>query len=190
MIREAILTTRRANGSVHIAPMGIHERGEHWVVAPFRPSGSLDNLLREGFAVVNFTDDVRVFAGCLTGHRSWPVLPAARIPAPRLAGALAHAELLLERVEDEPLRPRLICRVAHEGTHAPFRGFNRAQSAVVEAAILTSRLEMLPWDKIERELDYLRIGFEKTAGAREREAWGWLMERIAAFRGRPAGQCA
>ena len=40
-------------------------------------------------------------------------------------------------------------------TIAPFRGFNRAQAAVVEAAILVSRLHMLPPDKIEREIGYL-----------------------------------
>jgi hypothetical protein len=29
---------------------------------------------------------------------------------------------------------------------------------------------------------YLAIAVEKTAGAREREAWGWLSDRVAAFR--------
>lgn len=182
MIHEVIVTTRTPEGGTHIAPMGVHERGERLVVAPFRPSASLDNLLRERGAVVNYIDDVRVFAGCLTGRRDWPLAPAERIPGMRLADALAHAELRLDEVEDDPQRPRLVCRVVHEANHAPFRGFNRAQSAVVEAAILTSRLGMLPWEKIDAELAYLRIGVEKTAGPREQEAWGWLMERIEDFR--------
>ena len=33
-------------------------------------------------------------------------------------------------------------------------------------------------EKIESEIDYLRIGLEKTAGDRELEAWGWLMAVI------------
>lgn len=37
---------------------------------------------------------------------------------------------------------------------------------------------MLPWEKIQSELDYLRIGFEKTTGDRERQAWEWLMAVI------------
>jgi hypothetical protein len=41
---------------------------------------------------------------------------------------------------------------------------------------------MLPPEKIEAELKYLEIAISKTAGAREQEAWGWLMERIAAWR--------
>ena len=64
----------------------------------------------------------------------------------------------------------------------PFRGFNRAQAAVVEAAILVSRLHMLPAEKIDREMAYLAIAIDKTAGPAEREAWSWLVERIEQFR--------
>jgi hypothetical protein len=53
---------------------------------------------------------------------------------------------------------------------------------VLECAVLVSRLEMLPPEKIEAELKYLEIAISKTAGAREQEAWSWLMERIAAWR--------
>jgi len=80
--------------------------------------------------------------------------------------------------------------VVHAANHAPFKGFNRAQFAVLEAAILASRLHLLPWSKVEAELDYLRIGLEKCAGEREREAWGWLMEKIAAFRLAGKGEAA
>lgn len=182
MIHEVIVTTPTTDGGAHLAPMGVHERGERLVVAPFRPSASLDNLLRAGCAVVNYTDDVRIFAGCLTGRRDWPLSAADTVPVPRLTHALAHAELRLESVEDDAQRPRLVCRVVREVNHAPFRGFNRAQFAVLEAAILTSRLGMLSWDKIDTELAYLRIGLDKTAGAHEREAWAWLMERIESVR--------
>ncbi len=65
-----------------------------------------------------------------------------------------------------------------EASHAPFKGFNRAQAAVIEAAILASRLHMLPREKIERELGYLQIAVEKTAGPREHEAWRLLVEKI------------
>ena len=39
---------------------------------------------------------------------------------------------------------------------------------------------MLPRDRIERELAYLRSAVEKTAGAREVEAWSWLAEKVEA----------
>jgi len=190
MIRETVLTTRSGDGRIHIAPMGVHERPDGLMIAPFRPSATLDNLLREGFAAVNCIDDVRVIAGCLTGRRDWPTVPTARVPGARLADALSHLEVVLERVENDALRPRLLCRVVREDTHRPFRGFNRAQGAVVEAAILVSRLHMLPRDKIERELEYLTIAMDKTAGPREREAWDWLMEKIETFRRRQREACA
>jgi len=182
MIREVIVTSRSPDGESHIAPMGIHVTGADRLLMPFKPSRTLDNVLATGVAVMNFTDDVRGF--CRLSDRSPRLAAGAGVTTDclRLAGALAHAELRLLRHEDDPLRPRLHCRVVHEGNHAPFRGFNRAQFAVLEAAILVSRLHMLPTEKIEAELAYLRTGLDKTAGAAEREAWGWLMERIEQHR--------
>jgi hypothetical protein len=179
MIRECIVTTLNAEGKPHIAPLGlIADEGGGWIVAPFRPSTTLDNLRVNPHAVANFTDDVLIFAGCLTGKRDWPTREASRVPGRILEGALAHAELTVERIEEDEQRPRFHCRVVYEASHAPFQGFNRAQNAVIEAAILTSRLSMLPRDKIERELGYLQIAVEKTAGAREHEAWRLLVEKI------------
>jgi hypothetical protein len=71
--------------------------------------------------------------------------------------------------------------VSKVGTHAPFRGLNRAKAAVLEAAILVSRLSMLPRERIESEIAYLKIAVEKTAGPEEREAWDWLMEAVTQF---------
>ncbi|MBI1733392.1 MAG: DUF447 family protein [Gammaproteobacteria bacterium] len=181
MIREIIITSRNADGSTHIAPMGVREEDGLYVVAPFRPSRTLDNLAREKCAVMNFTDDVRVYAGALTGRYDWPLCAATRVDGFRLRDALNHAELEVRRFEDDPQRPRFYCAVVHQETHAPFRGFNRAQTAVLEAAILVSRLHRLPAEKVQLEMEYLRIAVDKTAGEREREAWGWLEARIAEF---------
>jgi hypothetical protein len=182
MIHETIVTTRNADGTTHIAPMGVRMDGGMLLIAPFRPSRTLENLLRERAAVVNLTDDVRVFAGCLTGRHDWPLCAAGRLPVQRLAGSLSHQELEVRRLEDDELRPRFHCAVIHEEIHAPFRGFNRAQAAVLEAAILVSRLHLLPMDRIQHEMNFLHSAMEKTAGERERAAWSWLEERIAAHR--------
>ena len=66
MIRETIVTTRNAEGKVHIAPLGLIAEEGGWIIAPFKPSTTLDNLRDNHYAVANFTDDVLVFAGCLT----------------------------------------------------------------------------------------------------------------------------
>jgi len=182
MIRETVVTTRGEDGHIHIAPMGIREAGEYLSLAPFRPSQSLDNMLRDHCAVINYTDDVRIIAGCLTGRWQWPLCPANRIEGARLKDTLAHSEVLVERVENDELRPRLLCRPVHEEQHAPFRGFNRAQAAVLEAAILVSRLHMLPWQKIQSEIEYLTIAVGKTAGPHEQQAWEWLMQAVTEYR--------
>jgi hypothetical protein len=130
------------------------------------------------FAVASYTDDPRIFAGCLTGRKDWPTVPVEGAPVPRLAAALAHSVLRVESIADDGVRPRHFCRIVQEETHAPFTGLNRARAAVLELAILVSRLGMLPSEKIEAEIAYLSIAIEKTAGPEEKEAWGWLMRKV------------
>jgi uncharacterized protein len=179
VIREAIVTTVNRLGEAHLAPLGLISEEERWILAPFHPSTTLENLRQAPFAVANFTDDVRVFAGCLTGRRDWPLAPASVIGAPRLAATLAHLELVVVEVRENEKRPRFVCRVAHGASHAPFQGFNRAQAAVIEGAILVSRLHLLSQADVETELARLEIIVGKTAGAAEAEAWGWLKDRAA-----------
>jgi uncharacterized protein len=181
-IVETIVTTTNAKGEAHIAPLGLIEDGDNWIIAPFRPSRTLDNLQEVPYAVATHTDDVRVFAGCVTGRKDWPTRPASRVPGVMLADAVSHWELAVMKVTDDPQRPRYACGLVHEASHRPWEGFNRAQSAVLECAVLVTRLKMLPPEKIDAELKYLEIAISKTAGPREQEAWGWLMEKIAAFR--------
>src|SRR5580700_9184541 len=102
------------------------------------------------------------------GSRQW-LLPCGLAPQ----RALTHAELGVARIEDDAERPRFHCEILHREQHAPFAGLNRASNAVLECAILLTRLHMLPRDKIEREIAYLAIAIEKTAGPHEREAWSW-----------------
>ena len=156
--------------------------GGRVVLAPFRPSTTLDNVLATGCAAVQPQRRLRVFAGCLTGRRDWPTcLPARRCVAWTARSPTGSSSW--RGVEEDDAAPAPVCDVVlEEQTHAPFRGFNRAQAAVIEAAILVSRLHMLPPEKIDAEMDYLAIAIDKTAGPREREAWSWLVERIDAFR--------
>src|SRR5262249_60570261 len=112
-------------------------------------SVTIDNLRAVPFCVANYTDDVRIFAGCLTGRRDWPTVAADKVPVPRLATALAHAELAVASVTEDAQRPRFHCRVVHRAAHAPFGGLNRAKAAVLEAAILGSPPDPPPREKIE-----------------------------------------
>lgn len=183
VIYECVVSTVNADGQPHVAPMGVRYLPQGRVLLmPFKPSTTLDNLLATRHAALNVVTDTRVFAGCVTGRRQWPMLPLARAPGQRLACAQRHLELQLEDVADDAQRPVLRLAALHDETHAPFSGLNRAQAAVVEAAVLVSRLRMLPAAKVDAEMAYLQIAIAKTASEAEHEAWGWLTEAIARHR--------
>ncbi len=181
MIRECIVATVNATGEAHLAPLGLIQDGRGWIIAPFHPSKTLENLRAVPYATANYTDDARIFAGCLTGRKDWPLTRANFFPVPRLTTALSHAELEVMRIDEDAQRPRFHCHVLSLVQHRAFEGMNRAKAAVVELAILVSRLPMLPRDKVEAEIAYLKIGIDKTAGPEELEAWGWLLEKVKGF---------
>jgi uncharacterized protein len=178
MILETIITSQSINGDVHVTPFGIRIQDGLVIISPYKPSTTLDNILATRHAVLNLTDDVRAFAGALTQRSPWILVAAEKIIGSRLADCLVHKELKLVKVEDDPIRPNLYLELVHESQHGSFQGFNRAQAAVIELAVLVSRLKRLPLDKITQEMTYLQIAIEKTAGPRELEAWGWLTEAV------------
>ncbi len=190
VIYETVVTTVSASGAVHVAPMGVRYRrgdgsgdgGGDIILMPFRPSTTLDNVVATGAAVLNIVVDTRVFAGCVTGRKQWPTVAAERVDGVRLACALSHIELGCAAQHENGPRSVLRMTRVHEVRHAPFIGLNRAQAAVVEGAVLVSRLHMLPMAKIETEMNYLQIAVDKTAGPEEHEAWGWLQDAVAHHR--------
>src|SRR5690349_13875381 len=113
-IFEAVVSTVSADGASHIAPMGVRYQAGQVVLMPFKPSSTLSNIVATGHAVLNIVVDGRVFAGCVTGRRAWPTLPAEQIPGVRLACALSHVELRLAGQTDDPQRPVLHLDRVHE----------------------------------------------------------------------------
>lgn len=178
MIYETIVTTRSADGDVHVAPFGIQWHEGRVLIMPFKPSTTLQNILQTGFAVLNLTDDVRVFAAAIARKAAFATEPVATGQGVRLKDCLAHHVLRLQQVEEDEMRPRLWMQVVESASHAPFMGFNRAQAAVIELAVLVSRLHMLPVEKITQEMQYLQIAIDKTAGPCELEAWQWLVDCV------------
>ena len=62
MILETIVATVDREGRPNFAPMGIELDGGTVLLRPFRGSITRDNLEASGEGVVNFTDNVLVFA--------------------------------------------------------------------------------------------------------------------------------
>ena len=181
MILETIITSIDHDGKPHVAPFGVRMENENIIISPYKPSHTLENILASKVAVMSNTDDVRVFAGALTGRQPWTLIPTNQVNGFRLKNCLAHTELQLLKVRDDALRPQLVMQQIISENHAAFKGFNRAQAAVLELAVLVSRLDRLPKARVESELQYLQIAIDKTAGEIEHEAWSWLMKKIQTF---------
>ena len=183
MIHEVIVTTVSKENIVHIAPMGIQLIDDRVIISPFRPSQTLDNITKNNLATINFIDDVRVFAGIVTKYKKdWELenIKDEQVE-PRLVLANTHYNIIAKEFKDDEKRPDIICDIRKKVINKPFMGFNRAQFSVIEASVLVSRLKMLPIEKILQEIEYLKIGIEKTAGPRESEAWKWIEDKIQEF---------
>jgi hypothetical protein len=77
-------------------------------------------------------------------------------------------------------RAVLTSEVVARGRVREFFGFNRAKHAVVEAAILATRVHLLPEADIRRQLAPLRSAIDKTGGKRERAAFEMLVYHLEA----------
>ena len=182
MIFETIVITTDIAGNPHVTPFGVRYIDDLIVFSPFIPSITLDNVLLTECASISLTDDVRVFAGAITGKQAWQLKPTEQIAGFFLQDALAHQELKLVSVQQDNLRPVLHFKSVYQANHQPFKGYNRAQAAVIELAVLASRLHLLPLEKITTEMQYLQIAIDKTAGEHELQAWAWLCEKINNYR--------
>lgn len=178
MIIETIITTLGENGDVNCAPMGVEWSDDTIVLKPFLETATYRNLLATRAAVVNLTDDVRVFARGAVSNPTYPTVPATVIRGVVLADCCSWREVTVRAIDSSPPRSRIETTVVHRGMRREFIGFNRAQHAVLETAIYATRLHLLPRAFVESELARLQVLVDKTAGAREREAMALLTEYI------------
>ena len=184
MIHEVIVTTISNEGIVHIAPMGIRFIDKQVVISPFKPSTTLNNITENNIATINFIDDVRVFAGIVSRHKKdWELSARTDLEiVPNLTLTNTFYNVVVNEYQEDDKRPNIICDIKNSAIIKPFLGFNRAQFSVIEAAVLLSRLGMISMEKIDREIEYLKIGIDKTAGPHELEAWGWIQDKILSYK--------
>jgi len=177
MIYEVIISTMNEDGSSHIAPMGVSQKADFVVLKPFKPSKTLDNILTRKIATMNIVTDVRVFAGAVTGRSNFNLVALPDGKGFFLKDALSYMTLSLAEIHDDEIRSTLYMNKVNVIHLSSFKGFNRAQAAIIEASVLMSRLDLLSQDKIKQEIKYLEIAITKTAGKKEIQAWEWLMEK-------------
>jgi hypothetical protein len=180
MIVEGIITTRADDGPVNFAPMGLEWGEDRLVLKPFLDTTTFRNVTASRCAVFNLVDDVLLFAQAAIGSPQFPWRPAERVAGAVLEAACSWYELEVETIDATPPRSRIDARIVHRGRGREFIGFNRAKHAVLEAAILATRVHMLPPGQVRDDLDRLQVLIEKTAGPREHEAWSLLRGYVSA----------
>ena len=182
-VRETLVTTKNADESIKVSPLGVYIDDKILKLKPFKPSKSLENILRNESGVINYVDDVRIFASCITNREiQINFKKVSKIDCSRIEKAISHTEFIVKDIKDDNQRPTIICEPINEETHKMFYGFNRAKSAIIELCILASRLGIIEDSKIKKEISYLKIAIEKTAGENELEAWNWLIEYIKNYK--------
>ncbi len=189
MILEGIVTTTAADGSCHAAAMGPHIREEDMqreharlrrlTLKPFATSSTFANLVRQGEGVFHVTDNASLIADLVLGNSpALKVRPATRVGGFVLEDACVAHEFRVVAAETSSERGCFEAEVVTSTVGRPFRGINRATHAVVEAAILISRLGLIDRGEIARQLEPLAILVEKTGGASERAAFARLAARV------------
>lgn len=190
MIIEGLIATLNADGSPHLTAMGPRfddwERDE-FELRPYVGSTTLVNLLREGEGVFHLTDDVPLLVRAALGQLdSHPDFRAARhVRSIVVPSANQWLEFKVERTDLSEPRHRLDCRVVHREVGVPFRGLNRARHALLEAAILATRVTLISWQEILEQFESLWIPVSKTSSADDAQLWNWLVghvERLIAER--------
>lgn len=185
MILEGIVTSLNAAGELNIAPMGpIVDESLTWLhLRPFQTSQTFRNLQQRPHGVFHVVDDVLLLAKAAIGKLDTipETFAAEKVTGRVLASACRWYEFEFESLDTTHDRTDIRARVVHVGRLRDFFGFNRAKHAVLEAAILATRLHLLPRDEVERQLAALRSPVEKTAGPQELAAFQLVCDHVANF---------
>ena len=182
MIVEGIVTSVDAEGRLNVAPMGPIVAGdfESLLLRPFQPSTTFSNLAATRRGVFHVVDRVEIIAQAAIGRLT--VLPAVEsasvIDGFVLQDCCRWFEFTVDSVDASNARSHMPSTVVHRGERRPFFGFNRARHAVLEAAILATRLHLLPRQQILDTMESLESAVEKTGGSEEQRAFAMLKEFV------------
>jgi uncharacterized protein len=177
---DGLLDNAPSADCVNIAPMGpiVDASMSRLVLRPFRSSTTYRNLKATGEGVFHVTDDALLIARAVIGRvaagSDVPTRQAERVRGVVLTGACRYYELKVSDLDDRQERVTITAEVVHTGRLRDFIGFNRARHAVLEAAILATRLRLTGPALVLAEFDRLDVMVAKTGGPDERRAMAEL----------------
>lgn len=181
MILESLVTTLNEDDTANVAPMGPrweHDRGR-FELRPFKTATTYENLKRHGEGVLHVTDDALMMARAAIGlDPRAETRPAGLVRGRVIVGACRYHEFRVVEIDDREDRASLRCETVASGTLRDWFGFNRAKHAVIEAAILATRVGILPIDDIAEALRRLAPPVAKTGGPDEFAAFALLVGHV------------
>src|SRR4051794_23874242 len=167
------------DGTLNVAPMGprLGADPRRFLLRPYRTSTTYRNLKATGEGVLHITDDVLLIARAAIGLLPEPpTRPASVVRGRILETTGRHHEIRVVELDDRSDRTSILVESVAEGRNGDLFGLNRAKHAVVEAAILATRLDFLPPAEVMASYRQLAVLVEKTGGLDERLAFGVLAE--------------
>lgn len=183
MIVEGIVTSIDSAGSLNVAPMGPIIEGdfERLLLRPFQPSTTFHNLSTMRCGVFHVVDQVEVIARAAIGRLETnpDVVRASVTDGYVLKDCCRWFEFTVDHVDASEARSRMPSTIVYRGERRPFFGLNRARHAVLEAAILATRLHILSREDVLSALIPMRSAVEKTGGPQELSAFAMLDEFIS-----------
>jgi hypothetical protein len=183
LVLEGLVSTIDAAGGPHLAPMGpLVPAGEfdRFTLRPFPTSQTLCNLKVHGEGVLHVTDDVLLLAKAAIGRVEPPpeYEPASSVRGWVLSDCCRFCEFRVTSIDESQQRVHIEAAVVRSGRRRDFFGFNRAKHAVLEAAVLATRIALLPHAEIAAEYRRLAVIVEKTGATAEHEAMRLLQEHL------------
>ena len=129
---------------------------------------------------MHVTDDVLLFSRAAINQletNSIETTPAETIDGQIIANTCRWYEFVVRFVDDSSPRATFKCKTLKQGKRRDFWGFNRGKNAILEAAILATRVKFLPAAEIQEQYRRLESIVQKTGGKNEHRA----LELLTAF---------
>lgn len=185
MVLEGVVTTLNTDGTINISPMGplVEPNFSEFQLRPFQTSTTFLNLKRNPTGVLHILDDVMLVAqAAIKRWQTEPdLVPANQVEGMRLANACQAFEFEAHFLDDASERTTIQCRIVETHSGPRFFGFNRGKHAVLEAAILATRIDFLPITDIQDKFNELKILVQKTGGEQEHLAFDLLESYLNEF---------
>jgi uncharacterized protein len=189
MLVEGLMLTRQRPDSAdpvdsNLAPMGpiVSPGFERFTFRPFKTSSTYKNLKATGQGVFHITDDACLIAKAaiskLTAGGEIGVIPATVIQGSILQNACRAYELQIDSIDDKDDRTTIIAHPVHIHRLRDFWGFNRARHAILEAAILATRLHLTGPEPVLAEYAKHQSAIDKTGSQAEHDALAMLRNYV------------